>query len=361
MRFESFFQMISYWATRTPRSPALRWAEGGRIHTLSYEALLREVALRSEELRTGRGKCDGYLLGEAPRRWLPQIFASVHAGRQVVLMNRAAPPQLLREQILSTDVDRLFAPQAFWDEISLDPSEADALCSGDAPEQGAGCLLFFTSGTTAHCKAVVLTEQSLCASAWNGTSLLPLREHDTLLCVLPLDHVFGFVCGVLWGLSCGACVALGASPSRCGEEFSRFRPTAVSLVPSQLSALLKHRQLNPELRLTLVGAGDCPWALLKAVNALGIQSSFGYGLTETSSGVALSLGEDPYAMTVCPDCGIRLAEDGEILISSPACMMRGYYRHPEDTEAVLRGGVLHTGDLGALDAEGRLRITGRKK
>ncbi|MBO5557039.1 MAG: AMP-binding protein, partial [Oscillospiraceae bacterium] len=88
---------------------------------------------------------------------------------------------------------------------------------------------------------------------------------------------------------------------------------------------------------------------------------FGYGLTETSSGVAISVGGDPYAMEVCPDDTIRLAEDGEILIQAPTCMMQGYYKMPEATAAVLKRGVLHTGDLGRFDEEGRLHITGRKK
>lgn len=63
---------------------------------------------------------------------------------------------------------------------------------------------------------------------------------------------------------------------------------------------------------------------------------FGYGLTETSSGVALSLGSDPYAMTVCPDDAIDIAPDGEVLISAPTCVMEGYWRRPDDTRQTLR-------------------------
>ena len=94
---------------------------------------------------------------------------------------------------------------------------------------------------------------------------------------------------------------------------------------------------------------------------MGIRVSFGYGLTETSSGVAISVGSDPYAMDICPDDTVTLAEDGEILIQAPTCMMQGYYKRPADTAAVLSDGVFHTGDLGRFDPEGRLHITGRKK
>ena len=66
-------------------------------------------------------------------------------------------------------------------------------------------------------------------------------------------------------------------------------------------------------------------------------------------------------MTVCPDDTVTIAEDGEVLIEAPTCVMQGYWRRPADTEAVLKDGVLHTGDLGTLDEDGKLRLTGRKK
>ena len=66
-------------------------------------------------------------------------------------------------------------------------------------------------------------------------------------------------------------------------------------------------------------------------------------------------------MEICPDDTITLAEDGEILIEAPTCMMKGYYKRPDSTAEVLRDGVLHTGDLGSFDINGRLHITGRKK
>ena len=111
----------------------------------------------------------------------------------------------------------------------------------------------------------------------------------------------------------------------------------------------------------LIGAGDCPPQIPAALKAKGIRVSFGYGLTETSSGVALSLGDDPYAMTVCPDDTVTLAEDGEILIRADTCMMQGYYKDEAASKAMLQGGVLHTGDLGSFDENGLLHIRGRKK
>ena len=348
MRFDSFEHLLSHFALSTPDAPALRY-EGT---TLSFAALFQSVQKRAEELRKGGKSCLGVLCDGSLENVI-EIFAASLAGLQIVLLDASLEADVLKTLIRYTDVDLLWGDEELCDELSL------ALMAG--VKDGRGKILFFTSGTTERAKAVVLTDRSLCQSAWNGSAKLPLSPDDTLLCLLPLGHVFGFVCGLLWGLSCGACVALGRGARHYLDDCDFYRPTAVSVVPLLLGFLLKQKCINPELKLVLVGAGDCPPALLQAAGALGIRVSFGYGLTETSSGVAISVSGDPYAMEVCPDDTITLAEDGEILIEAPSCMMQGYYKRPDATRAVLRHGVFHTGDLGRFDEEGKLHITGRKK
>ena len=348
MRFHSFEEMLAHWATHSPDAPALRYEE----RCWTYAALARAIETRAEELRAEGGSCLG-LLADGSAACVIELFAAVRAGLQLVLLDQSLPDELLASLLVYTDIDRL------WGDPELTEALTPALTAGVA--DGRGKILFFTSGTTERSKAVVLTEQSLCASAYNGSAKLPLSPSDTLLCLLPLGHVFGFVCGLLWGLSCGACVALGRGARHYGDDFAFYRPTVVSLVPLLLGFLMRQRCLNKELALILVGAGDCPPSFLQAASAQGIRVSFGYGLTETSSGVAISIGGDPYAMEVCPDDTITLDEDGEILIAAPTCIMQGYYKRPADTAAVLQNGVLRTGDLGRFDENGRLHITGRKK
>ena len=353
MRFTSFHEMLSHYAERTPDAPALRYEEGGLCRAMSYAQLVQAVDERSEALRAGGKTCLG-VFADGSRACVVEIFAAVKAGLQVVLLDRHVPVPLLRGLLPYTDVDCLWGSPEICEELRYN------LTAG--VRKGAGRLLFFTSGATGRSKAVILTEKSLCASAYNGSTLLPLLPEDTLLCVLPLSHVFGFVCGFLWALSCGACVALGHGAERAAGDCALFRPTVVTLVPLLLGFLLRHNLPGEETRLLLIGAGECSEALLEAAQARGVRVCFGYGLTETSSGVALSLGgDDPYAMTVCPDDEITIAPDGEILVKVRSCMMKGYYKCPEDTSAVLSGGVLRTGDLGRFDERGRLHVTGRKK
>ena len=348
MRFYGFREMIACRADRAPDAPAFLTGGVDRPRTVSCRAFLSDVTERAQALRQSGKTCLGVLC-DGSYGCVTEIFAAVEAGMQLVLLNENAT----QEQVTLTDVDLLWGDEDLTEELS------PALTKGVA--DGAGKVLFFTSGTTAKTKAVVLTEQSLCASAYNGGALLPLSPDDVLMCMLPLDHVFGFVCGVLWGLSCGACVALGRGPRHYFDDLDYFKPTTLSAVPMLLGFLLQKNLLNPELKLVLIGAGDCPPELPAALKALGRRVSFGYGLTETSSGVALSLGDDPYAMTVCPDDEIAIADDGEILIKNVTCMMRGYYKNAEATAAVLKDGVLATGDLGAFDENGLLHVTGRNK
>ncbi|MCR4607305.1 MAG: acyl--CoA ligase [Oscillospiraceae bacterium] len=348
MRFEGFEHLLSHYAKLTPDAPALRYEN----RALSYSSLYDAVIRRSSELRDTGKTCIG-ILSDGSIDCVVEIFSANLAGMQIVMLDASLDIAMLMQLIRYTDIDML------WGDEDLTEELLPALTGG--VKDGEGRMLFFTSGTTARSKAVVLTDHSLCQSAWNGSAKLPLSPEDTLLCLLPLGHVFGFVCGLLWGLSCGSSVALGRGARHYLDDCDHYRPTAVSVVPMLMGFLLKQRCINPELRLILVGAGDCPAALLKSAAAAGLRVSFGYGLTETSSGVAISVSGDPFAMEICPDDTITIADDGEILIQAPTCMMQGYYKMPDDTAAVLKDGVFHTGDLGMFDADGKLHITGRKK
>ncbi len=352
MRFSGFEELLSYYARTAPDTPALVYEDSGKKQC-SYSELFGLVTQKAQEYIQLGKHCIG-ILSDGSFECIINIFAANLAGLQVVMLDANAPSAVLKGSIPYADIDCLWGEEELCEELRPFLSSGP---SGRFQDQ----ILFFTSGTTSSSKAVVLSGRSLMSSAWNGSEKLPLRPDDILLCLLPLNHVFGFVCGLLWGLSCGASVALGRGARHYLDDCAFFCPTAVSVVPSLLGFLLKHNCVNYALRLILVGAGDCPADLLSAAAAMNIQVSFGYGLTETSSGVAISTHGDPFAMEVCPDDTITLAEDGEILIFAPTCIMSGYYKMPDETAEAVRDGVFYSGDLGHFDADGRLHVTGRKK
>ena len=107
-------------------------------------------------------------------------------------------------------------------------------------------------------------------------------------------------------------MALGRGGRHIFDDWAYFHPTATSVVPILLEHMLRRNLINPELSAILVGAGECPAERLEEVRDRGIRVAFGYVLTETSSGVAISAeGEDPYALEVCKGSTVTLAEDGE--------------------------------------------------
>ena len=354
MRFSGFRELIDVMEKTRPDATAL--VHGDEREAVSWALFAEKVRARAEGLARGASSCEA-VVTDGSLACVTEVFAANRAGLAVALVDESTPADLLPSLLAACGADAVWTA-----ERGVEPFSATDLGLPEPSDRPApGDVLFFTSGTTSRSKAVVLTDASLMASAWNGSQILPLAEDDRLLCMLPLSHVFGFVCGLLWGLSCGAEVALGRGPRHYVDDCLHFSPTAVSLVPMLADFLLAHRLLNPGLALVLVGAGDCPEERLEALRAAGIRVAFGYGLTETSSGVALAAGADTRAMRVCPDDRVAIADDGEILVEAPTCMMRGYLGRPEETAEVLADGVLHTGDLGFLDEAGCLHVTGRKK
>lgn len=356
MRFSSFENMLSYNAEKRADNTAFRFDEAGEIRSVTFSQFYKDVHARKNEIKSlPQGAVGIYRYGTYG--WMKDMFASVLAGRQTVLIDPSVDGELLQKVVIYSDVSVLLTDEATEDEASSVKLSTAAIPAAD----GEGDILFFTSGTTGASKAVVLTSASLCSSAWNGNDKLPCLPTDNLLAVLPFCHVFGFVCSMMWPMSQGACISLGRGFRHLHDDCAYFKPTVISVVPSLLYFLLAKQALNPELRVILVGAGPAEENALKAAKAMGCEVHFGYGLTETSSGVAISTGDDPFAMEVCHDSKITLADDGEILVSCPECMMKGYYKLPDATAAVLSDGVLKTGDLGRFDENGNLHITGKKK
>jgi long-chain acyl-CoA synthetase len=118
-----------------------------------------------------------------------------------------------------------------------------------------------------------------------------------------------------------------------------------------------------KLRLAVSGAAPISPDILRFFDAAGVLVLEGWGMTETSTAATISTPEDFKIGTIgkpFPGCEIKIAEDGEILVKGPN-VFQGYYKNDEATRETIVNGWLHTGDLGSIDAEGFITITGRKK
>lgn len=273
--------------------------------------------------------------------------------------------------------------------------------------------LIFTSGTTGTPKGVMLTGRNFTFEVSRLGGIFDLEASDHLLSVLPLHHTFEFTAGLLLPLARGACItyleelnaeslsralregvtsligvpALWQLLQRRIESQVRERGDLARLVLDgsrnlndfvrehaglnlgTLAAFPVHRALGGKLRHLVSGGSALSPETAKFFRGLGFDLTEGYGLTEAAPVLTVSdpLDHDGVGTVGKPLAGVELRIDspdatgvGEVLARGPNIML-GYWRAQEATDAVLDEGWLRTGDLGVIDAEGRLRLVGRKK
>lgn len=246
--------------------------------------------------------------------------------------------------------------------------------------------MHYTSGTTGRPKGVLLSHAGVGINGYWGCENLGLAEDDRLCSPLPLFHSFGCVYGPVGCASHGTCLVVMETfdAGRTLAAVEREKCTALYGVPTMFLAELEHPDFDKydlsSLRTGVIGGSVCPESLARAVREkMGVpEMTIAYGLTEASPVVAHSRATDPPGLRcVCagsamPGVEIKIAdpksgavlppgEAGEILCRGYNVML-GYYKMPHETAlAIDAEGWLRTGDLGILDEEGRLRITGRIK
>jgi len=278
----------------------------------------------------------------------------------------------------------------------------------------------YTSGTTGEPKGAMLTHQNLLSNVDASLQVIDAGPDDVFLSFLPLSHVFERMAGHFTVVACGATVCYCETLFTIARDMQIAKPTVMLAVPRLFESIrdriLENVTKQPPLRRRIFHwafrnaskAAEAirgerrwtPWlrfkhriadrlvlhkvraitggrfrffvsggaalgrSLAEFFHAFGIMVLEGYGLTETSPVVSVNRPNDYRFGTVgkpIPGVEVRIAEDGEILVRGHNVMV-GYYAKPAETAQVIDSdGWFHTGDLGSLDADGFLRITGRKK
>lgn len=276
-------------------------------------------------------------------------------------------------------------------------------------------LLIYTSGTTGDPKGVMLTHQNLTAHIASLAPLFPLGAGDRLLSVLPLHHTFELSAGLLLPLSRGARIVYldELNAERLAEGLEKSRATALIGVPAlwemlsrrilsqvsekgamadlafEMAVLLNralgnntgldlgkalfgpvHRGLGGHLKYLVSGGAALSTETHELFAGLGLHLSEGYGLTEAAPVLSVSKGSPKTRSgnvgRAIPGVELRIERPnaegvGQVLARGPN-VMKGYAENPEATAAAIdHEGWLHTGDLGKLDAKGRLTLVGRAK
>lgn len=283
-----------------------------------------------------------------------------------------------------------------YTDLSID---VDALCS-----------LIFTSGTTGTSKGVMLSQRNICHTVQNLARMVQITPEDRALSVLPLHHVYECTCGFLYPLSQGASVAFSEGVRYIMKNVQEVHPTKMLCVPLLIETMYRkiwanirkkgiekkvrtvinltnkiqpasarmaakkkafaeiHQSFGGKLDLLVSGGAPIDPAIIAGMREFGLNIIQGYGLTESAPLAAVNhdrFFNDRSAGLVLPEGELKIidcAEDGtgEICYRGDNVML-GYYGRPDLTAEVKKNGWLHTGDLGYIDRDGFLIITGRKK
>lgn len=279
-----------------------------------------------------------------------------------------------------------------FDKIEIDPDELR--------------ILLFTSGTTGNAKGVCLSQRNICSNILSIYGIVKVRKSDLFFSILPLHHTYECTIGFLLPIYSGASIAHCEGLRYIAKNMQEFHPSVILCVPLLLEKLHKNivknmnnslpekykenKNENPfsklpffikmivktkvkntlggRLRVFIVGAAAANPNILSDFRNLGLNSLQGYGLTECSPLVAGNTDffqKDDSAGLPIPNVEYKIDNPnsegvGEIIVKGPNVMI-GYYNNEEETKKAIRNGWFYTGDLGKIDENGYLYITGRCK
>lgn len=245
-------------------------------------------------------------------------------------------------------------------------------------------LLQYTGGTTGTPKAAMLTHASLLANARQMRLWFPPLQdgQETILAVLPFFHVYGVTLAMNAGLLLAArtvLIAGGWAPAEIFESIRRYRPTVFPGVPTLYVALINDERSRTfdlsSIDVCVSGGAPLPVEVKRDFERLtGGHLYEGYGLSEASplvcaqpydergklGSIGLPVPDTEVRLVDEKDEPVPLGNDGELVVRGPQ-VMKGYWRRPDETAEVMRGGWLHTGDIARMDSDGYLFIVDRKK
>lgn len=240
--------------------------------------------------------------------------------------------------------------------------------TGVSMDQEDMCEILFTSGTTGAKRGAKLSQRNIMSIVCCDFPYLIGRRS---LSVLPFSHGFEAVCHLLAGIMPGVTICISSSARRFAPDLADFDVESAYVVPLQAEALVgpfaPALKKAASLRTLVCGGAQLSNRAMDALKAAGIKVLNGYGLSECSPLVTLNTtGRTGSVGTPADYCRIRipfkdLQGNGEIEVSGEN-VMSGYYNDPVSTRlAFTIDGWFKTGDIGCIDADGHLFITGRKK
>lgn len=333
--------------------------------------------------------------------WLVTFFGTVNSGSVIVPLDVALPAEEMCELVDRSDASVFVIDEARKDVAAIvkdrcpklkylismqkETSDDESLSfwqllkehagSFDfAPEPDQLCTIMFTSGTTGKSKGVMLTHRNL---ADNATCLnMKIPPRTVLLSVLPIHHAYCLSMDILKALSLGGIICINDSLLHVAKNIKLFKPNMILMVPLMIETmakklestamlppkLIKNKVFGEQFHTICSGGAYLNPAYIDMFAKYGITILQGYGMTECSPVISTNVSWDIRKDTVgqlMPNCEGK-SVDGELWVRGSS-VMQGYYKMPEETKETLQDGWLRTGDLGYVDEDRFVHLTGRKK
>lgn len=346
------------------------------------------------------------IVGATSYGWITGYYGIVNGGSVAVPLDANLPAEELCELIDRADVTTLLY-DGTKENVALMASEQ---CAGlkhlIAMEEGSGgsgalsmhellartaaregntaagyiprpedlATIMFTSGTTGKSKGVMLTHRNL---AENATALdMGYEPGIVLMSVLPIHHAYCLSMDILKGMSVGAVICINDSLLRVAKNIKLFEPNMILMVPLMVETLAKKLEEASFIPAPLVkakvfgkqfhticsGGAYLNPSYISVFRKYGINILQGYGMTECAPVISTNCDSAQKAGSIgkcMPNCRVKVVDE-EIWVKGTS-VMQGYYKMPEETAQTLEDGWLKTGDLGYVDEDGFLFLTGRKK
>jgi len=400
-----FLQVLQQRAQSAYSCDALRICNEHDSQEIDWQELyerVRVTALLLQNLGVAPGNRVG-LLAENSLEWILIDLACHYLHAVSVPMNTHLSPQQISKQIRHSGASLLFVSEEFYSDLDLGPgipivilgrtdgitadhltpvlgsfdemivsvSALDRELAIPSRESERVASIVYTSGTTGEAKGVMLTEENLVFNAQMALERYQFKPDTHQFNFLPFFYAFGRTCDLYVWLLGGHRLTLASSRKKAVEEVGVTAPNHINGVPyffEKLAALSAHSGSNDDVlgcNLSQINSGGSVLArnVFDFYQSNSIAVLQGYGLTETSP-VATLTGPDDirYDSVGCAIAGteIKLSDDGEILIKGQH-VCAGYYRDAKATADLISNGWLQTGDLGRLDEDQFLYLTGRKK
>jgi long-chain acyl-CoA synthetase len=338
------------------------------------------------------GDTVGILLLNSPK-YVTTLLGVWKAGKTPVPLNYLLPPQELAFIIKDSGMSALITSQFFAQAVAAlkplfgdkgvilmadDPDFARTVSRSGSTSYRDPALYLYTSGTTGKPKGVVLTHRNLAHNVESCQIAGSFDHRDSFLCLLPFFHTYAITGTILLPLFSGSKMVLvdRFQPLKVMKLIEEHAVSVFLAIPSMYRVLAHSEgEFNlKSVRFPISGGEPLPVAVAEAFEKrFGVPIFEGYGQTEASPVISLNVPGRRKLGTVGPPLpGVEIAiwdENkkpvgpdvvGEIMVRGPN-VMQGYFNLPEETSKTISREWLHTGDLGKMDADGFVTITGRKK